>query len=377
VTDARLSGSEEAIMSGDPLNGSARFAGLGLSALKSNFVSLPHPYNLNFAITYRCQSRCKTCNLWQRKPDRELSIGEIREFARKNPHFRWISLTGGEPFLRGDIVEIAEAFMKGSRGLYMLTIPTNSLSSLDLLLKRIGGILDLGVPRLVITVSLDGYRELHDEIRGVPGSFDRAVALARALRGMQGERANLFWVFGYTISRHNVGMLERTYEAVRKELPGLTRDDFHVNVAQASEVYYNNTGLDLQAERGAVAKELRSFIGKRRVGSDPMSLIEGVFLRKLVRYVETGKAPMRSRSLDASLFLDSQGNVFPSIMWNRRIGSIRDTGYDLEPLLKGAEAKAARDIIRRGKEPGAWTACEAYQSIAGNLPSFASLLLPP
>ena len=64
-------------------------------------------------------------------------------------------------------------------------------------------------------------------------------------------------------------------------------------------------------------------------------------------------------------------------MWNRRIGNLRETGYDLKPLLKSAEARTVRELIGRGEEPSAWTACEAYQSIAGNLPSFASLLLPP
>ena len=211
----------------------------------------------------------------------------------------------------------------------------------------------------------------------MPGAYDKAIALARALHEMQKGRGNLLWAFGYTISRHNVGMLERTYEEVRRELPGLRYDDFHVNVAQTSEVYYNNVNLELKAEKGEIAKELRSFIRKRKGGTDAVSLLEGVFLKKLVQYVETGKVPIRSRSLDASLFLDSQGNVFPSIMWNRRIGNLRETGYDLKPLLKSAEARTVRELIGRGEEPSAWTACEAYQSIAGNLPSFASLLLPP
>ena len=76
----------------------------------SNFRRLKKPYKLNFAITMWCQSRCLTCNIWQIKPKDELTLDEIREFAKKNTSFRWVGLTGGEPFLRSDIVDIAKAF---------------------------------------------------------------------------------------------------------------------------------------------------------------------------------------------------------------------------------------------------------------------------
>ena len=73
---------------------------LGLTALKNNFTTLEHPYKLTFSISYWCQSRCLTCNIWQIKPKGELELNEIQEFARKNNFLKWIEITGGEPFLR-------------------------------------------------------------------------------------------------------------------------------------------------------------------------------------------------------------------------------------------------------------------------------------
>ncbi len=46
---------------------------------------------------------------------------------------------------------------------------------MDLVERKLREILSLGIPRVAITVSLDGYRELHDKIRGVPGNYDRAI----------------------------------------------------------------------------------------------------------------------------------------------------------------------------------------------------------
>ncbi len=353
-----------------------KFVNLGAVALKNNFVRLSEPYKLTFAITYRCQSRCLTCNIWQMHPTNELTLEEITEFAKKNNSFRWIEITGGEPFLRSDIVEIIKAFNTYSKGLYIVTIPTNSLTNHELIIRKIDEILATGLPRLSITVSLDGYRELHDKIRGVPGNFDRAIELAKKLKELQEKHKNLFFVFGYTLSNFNQGQLERTYEEVKKLLPWVERENFHINVAQLSDIYYSNTNLSINASREALAGEVASFVKKRKVGLDTISLIEGVFLKNLVKYINTGKSPMPSRSLDASLFLDSYGNVYPSIMWGRKLGNIRDTQYSLKSIWHNSEAEEVRKIIKEGKEPQSWTACEAYQAIVGDIKSFTSLILP-
>lgn len=358
----------------DKLGNARKFAGLGLTALRNNFSALGKPYKLNFATTYWCQSRCMTCNIWQLKPKNELRLDEINEFARKNGHFRWIGITGGEPFMRSDVVEIADAFVKGSKDLYLLTMPTNSLSDNRMVTSRIEKILQLGIPKLSITLSLDGYRELHDRVRGVPGNFDKVMAVARSLREMQKQYDNLFFIFGYTMSRYNHGALGHTCRSVMQEVPDTDYSDFHINVSQLSNIYYNNVGMEIAADKAVNAAELQGFINKRERKATAIQTIETVFLKKLVEYVNTGTPPVRSRSLDASLFLDSYGNVYPSIMWDKKIGNIRDTGYDLMPIWKSAEAERARDVIRNGNDPGSWTACEAYQSIIGHLPSFGALI---
>ena len=134
---------------------SGKIIGLGLNAAKSNFTELDKPYKMTFAITYRCQSRCLTCNIWQRKPVNELTVDEIREFAKKNNYFRWLEITGGEPFLNSDIVEIVRAFVQNSNGLFILTMPTNSLCNQEMLAVKLKQILDMGIPKVSITLSLD------------------------------------------------------------------------------------------------------------------------------------------------------------------------------------------------------------------------------
>jgi MoaA/NifB/PqqE/SkfB family radical SAM enzyme len=346
---------------------SRKLISLGLNAVKSNFTELDRPYKMTFAITYRCQSRCLTCNIWQRKPVNELTTDEIREFAKKNNYFRWLEITGGEPFLNSDIVEIVKAFVQNSNGLFILTMPTNSLCNQEMLVGKLRQILDLGIPKVSITLSLDGNRELHDKIRGIPGNFDRVMSMARRLKELQKEYKNLFFVFGYTMSRLNQGHLEETISDVMKELPWATANNFHVNVGQLSGMYYGNEDTQIAADRESAAKEVKMLLKMRKKEIGMIPIIEGIFLRKLVDYVTTGKSPMRSRSMDVSLFLDSYGNVFPSIMWDKKIGNIRDTGYDLGNIWSSPEADEIRKSIKEGKEPDSWTACEAYQTIVGDI----------
>ncbi len=341
--------------------------GLGLTALKSNFTTLGKPYKLNYCITYLCQSRCVTCNIWQMRPKGELTIDEVREFARKNTSFKWVELTGGEPFLRDDIDEIARAFKENSKSLYILTVPTNSLVNHDKVIAKLENILKLGIPRVAVTVSLDGYRELHDKIRGIPGNYDKAIDMFRRLKELKKTHKNLFFVFGYTLSKFNQGQFEKTFELVRKDIPDLKRNDFHINLAQLSSNYYGNETLDIKPNDPVVVDELAGILKKRDFQLGMIPIIENAYMKRLVVYAKTGKQPMRSRSLEASAFIDSYGNVYPSIMWDKKLANLREIGYDLSRMWHSEASEEVRKMTKLGTEPAQWTSCEAYQTLVGNV----------
>src|SRR6476659_3386760 len=100
----------------------ARFAG---RVLHANVARPRHPWKVNLALTYWCQYKCKTCNIWRRKQTDELTTGEIIEFIRQNPLVSWVDLTGGEIFLRRDIADILDAVVSLWPHLVVLHFPTN------------------------------------------------------------------------------------------------------------------------------------------------------------------------------------------------------------------------------------------------------------
>ena len=67
----------------------------------------PAPTEAIISVTNRCDARCSMCNIWQ-LPRQELLNAE--DYRRGLPRgLRNVNLTGGEPLLRPDIVEISHA----------------------------------------------------------------------------------------------------------------------------------------------------------------------------------------------------------------------------------------------------------------------------
>jgi len=127
---------------------------------------------VEFAVTYRCQFTCQHClRLPLVDPARaELSPGEIRAVTGDLIRLGAlnINLTGGEPLLRDDILEVVRLAWPDR---CFLTLATN------------GKALTLGLARALrragvrmLSLSLDGAApEPHDRRRGVPGSYEAVM----------------------------------------------------------------------------------------------------------------------------------------------------------------------------------------------------------
>jgi radical SAM protein with 4Fe4S-binding SPASM domain len=340
-----------------------RFASMGSLFARANVRRLARPAKVNFALTYWCQYRCKTCNIWKKKPENELSTAEILAFVARNRNVSWLDLTGGEIFLRQDLEEILQAIVTSWKSLAILHYPTNGFLT-DQIERITRAVARRGGPTIIITVSVDGDQALNDDIRGIKGGYERQVATYRALKSIPGVRP----IFGMTLSRYNVGAFERTFAALAQSCPGLTIDDVHLNVAQVSGHYYANAEMgDVRPSRQQAAQELRVYRQRRGSALSPQTWLEDTYLRHLESYIDTGTLPMRCHSLRSSCFIDPWGTVFPCITYSRPVGSLRDHGMDLSQVWHSETAVQVQREIWVGNCPQCWTACEAYQSILGNL----------
>jgi len=346
-----------------PLHGLGRFAHAGLAVLRATVSRPAAPLKINFCLTYWCQYRCKTCNIWQRKPSDELTTAEVCAFVRENPHINWVDLTGGEIFLRPDIDEIFEAVVTGWTRLAILHFATNGFLT-DRIVPSVEKIAGRGPATTIITVSLDGDEKTNDEIRGIKGGFKRQIETFKRLRRIPGVTV----VFGVTLSSHNVGRFAETFAACAREVPGLTPQDMHLNVAQVSGHYYGNEAAGaVRPDPAQIRAELGEYRRIRGASRSPEQLLETTYLRYLETFLKTGTTPMPCHALRSSCFIDPWGVVYPCITYDKPIGRLRDTGMRLDPIWNSPGARELQREIWEGRCPQCWTACEAYQSILGNV----------
>ena len=105
----------------------APYTALAKAAFKANLGRLEFPFKLTFCLTFWCNYRCETCNIWKMKPRDELRLEEIREFFKRSPGFSWVDLTGGEVWLRKDFVDICEALTTSCKNLLPPPLPDQRL----------------------------------------------------------------------------------------------------------------------------------------------------------------------------------------------------------------------------------------------------------
>jgi MoaA/NifB/PqqE/SkfB family radical SAM enzyme len=64
------------------------------------------PFSIVISVSFRCNSKCRTCDVW-RKPNDDLTLDEwTRVFQHIGRGPIYLTFTGGEPFLRKDLPEM-------------------------------------------------------------------------------------------------------------------------------------------------------------------------------------------------------------------------------------------------------------------------------
>jgi len=182
---------------------------IAMNMPQSNTSPFARPYVVSWNLTYRCNLACEHCYLdaggtpllgTENFADRsELGTDEcfrvIDEIAALAPECVTI-LTGGEPLLRRDILEIVRR--ASERGLWVV-VGTNGVSITENLAGRLA---EAGARGLSLSLdALDPDR--HDRFRKVRGAWRNTVEGAEIL-----NRTGLPFIVQTTAGSHNLGELD-------------------------------------------------------------------------------------------------------------------------------------------------------------------------
>ena len=114
-----------------------------------------------------------------------MSLEEYKKLAKNlDKEIKQVIITGGEPFLRKDILELVKLLdIKHLKSLNFITnglLTKRVLEDTEKLLRSTSR-----NKRFVINISLDGLEQQHDKIRGIPGMFKKCMATIEGLKKLR------------------------------------------------------------------------------------------------------------------------------------------------------------------------------------------------
>lgn len=309
------------------------------------------PVQLTFFVTAACNSRCPFC-FYLRKKDKkraiedELSLEEIRKVSGSIGPLLWVLFSGGEVYLRDDIVDIVKTFYDNNHPA-IITLPTNGLLP-GKIKERTEEILEHCRKSVVaVKLSIDGIGEEHDALRGVEGNFDKVMATYEELSPLLDRYANFELGVNTVFCSANQDKIEdiiefvRSLEKIKTHTLSMVRGDLE------DESYKEvDLGLYLRAieKMDSDLKEGRAstygFKGAK------LKAAQDVLQRRLIYDTMREKKriiPCYAGALN--IVLTENGDVYPCELSTQRMGNIREHEYDIQRLLSSKEAKAvAKDI---------------------------------
>jgi MoaA/NifB/PqqE/SkfB family radical SAM enzyme len=307
------------------------------------------PVNITVSTSYRCNSRCKTCNVWL-LPNDDLVLDEWdRVFESMGTAPYWFTFSGGEPTLRKDLPEmVGSAYRHCKPGI--INIPTNGIQD-RVIPARIERVLQ-AAPKseVIINLSIDGVGEQHNEIRGVRNNWARAMSTWAQLKELQKQYAHLTLGIHTVISTFNVDTFPALCEYVQREL----KPDSYITEIAEERVELDTVGLGItpNVERYTVAIDtlVESMREKKLTG------VAEVTQAFRLRYYELVKRTLREHRQVipcmagvASAQIAPNGDVWTCCIRAQSMGNLREHGYDFGEVWRTGKADALRRSIKAGE----------------------------
>ena len=300
----------------------------------------------NYAIIYidgRCNMHCGFC-IHAAVDARKTPImkadqwGQIFRNARSLLH---LTVTGGEPFLRKDFVEILDNVLKKNQ------IPQVSINSNGFYIDRIKKFMPELVEKyknteFTLSISLDGPEEIHDKVRVFKGAYKRALETIDEIKYLR-EKPNFFLKLASVLTKDNKHFMEDFLDQTSK-----WSIDFHELILIR----------DVPVEEQLAVKDVFLKLNKmqhERTSKIWKNSFNGKLFKKL--YKETIKRIDNDKVFSPCLAGGRLVEIFPDgvvrgceveKLWDvSKIGDLNHTNNDIVEIIKTKEAKKFRKIAKK------------------------------
>ena len=242
-------------------------------------------------ITYRCNAKCHMCNTWRHPSKESEEFGP--ELINKIPNtFKFINITGGEPFLRDDLEQIVKIALKKTK---RMVISTNGYFT-----KKIVELAKTYGNKIGIRISIEGLPAANDELRGLKNGFDHGLRTLLNLHAMGIRDIG----FGITVSDRNAKDMTELYHlahAIGVEFAtATTHNSFYFHK-------YDNTFENAEMIAGEFEKIAVELLQTNKL----KNWFRAYFTKGLANKIRGGKRPLPCNAGTDLFFLDPYGNIMP------------------------------------------------------------------
>lgn len=294
-------------------------------------------------LTYRCNSRCKTCSMWRRPQQLEISneldlpgwLAVVDQLAAAG--VRSAEIFGGNALLRKDVLIplLQRLYEKGMA----VHLPTSGIGLDDELAEATVKYVD------TVYISTDGLGDQQDEIRGVPGaagiSEDSIAKLLRFRTGKYQACSRLRTVCNCTVSRFNIDhmhgvvryAIDRGFDEINFEYAGEFEQadvDRSQIMGLTPEPYYIRQEVSILADRPGAEKIKANLADiKRKFSQAPITIgslnIDTLSVDNLCQ----GTIPHKKCYIERNVVtVDPYGNLVACpFINNYRLGSLREAAF--------------------------------------------------
>ncbi len=304
-------------------------------------------------ITSRCNARCAHCFYWQEieagRTEKDVGFEEFERISKHMGRVLVVNLCGAEPYMRGDLCEIAHLFAANNH-CRLITIPSNGLLT-ERIVAYTARICEENPETFFrFAFSLDGPRQIHDKIRDVPGLFDKVCETIHQVAKLHDRFSNFSLLVTTIFSTQTQGHILGFLDWIEENLPV---DQSNVTFVRGKPLDRKTLDADPLIYNKVIAR-LRRHPVKSKINKQTDALLSySMFLNTLRTVICAQRNPQRRafRCYAGSKFLviSRQLEVYPCELLDetRSLGNLRDFDYDINALLASSSAK---DIVHWVKQ---------------------------
>lgn len=279
--------------------------------------------DVSVITTYRCNSRCAMCYIWQNPtlPKEEVTLETL---AKIPSGIDYLNLTGGEPTLRRDLMDIVDLLYPKAMKL--------EISSNGLFPERIEPIIKK-YPDIKIRFSLEGFETVNNQIRGEKDGYNKKVQGLLRLQELGGTDLG----FAITIQDENVKDLVALFYFAEKNGFELATSTLH-NGFQFHKS--NNTFYD----RLKVARHMENLIIGQLGTPGVKNWFRAYLNLGLIARVLGHDRLLRCTAADDFVFIDPWSDVYAcNVRPDLKLGNLTEKNW--EEIYLGPQAKDIRQKV--------------------------------